>query len=116
MQVQPCAEMRTHAAKWAQLCRRARYPGHGLAVVPEVAFLHDKPVGPETEQRHPGQILAAVGGDPMGELARVMAAVRRFAVWLMPAGRRDWARRSGPGRTRCRRLHPVRVNAVNMRG
>ena len=52
----------------------------------------------------------------MGELARVMAAVRRFAVWLVPAGRRDWARRSGPGRTRCRRLHPVRVNAVNMRG
>jgi hypothetical protein len=28
-------------------------------VVPEVAFLQDKPVGPETEQRHPGQILAA---------------------------------------------------------
>jgi hypothetical protein len=27
----------------------------------------------------------------MGELARVMAAVRRFAVWLLPAGRRDWA-------------------------
>jgi hypothetical protein len=27
----------------------------------------------------------------MGELARVMAAVRRFAVWLMPAGRRGWA-------------------------
>jgi hypothetical protein len=27
----------------------------------------------------------------MGELARVMAAVRSFAVWLMPAGRRDWA-------------------------
>jgi len=52
----------------------------------------------------------------MGELARVMAAVRRFAVWLMPAGRRDWARRSGPRHTRCRRLHPVRVNAVNMRG
>ena len=25
-----------------------------------------------------------------GELARVMAAVRRFAVWLLPAGRRDW--------------------------
>ena len=85
-------------------------------MVPEVAFLHDKPVGPETEQRHPGEILAAVGVDPMGELARVMVAVRRFAVWLMPAGRRDWAGRSGPRRTRCRRLHPVRVNAVNMRG
>jgi hypothetical protein len=53
-----------HAAKWAQLCRRASYPGDGLAVVPEVAFLHDKPVGPETEQRHPGQILAAVGVIP----------------------------------------------------
>ena len=52
------------AAKWAQLCRRASYPGDGLAVVPEVAFLHDKPVGPETEQRHPGQILAAVGVIP----------------------------------------------------
>lgn len=26
-------------------------------MVPEVAFLHDKPVGPETEQRYPGQIL-----------------------------------------------------------
>ena len=49
------------SSKWAQLCRRASYPGDGLAVVPEVAFLHDKPVGPETEQRHPGQVLAAVG-------------------------------------------------------
>jgi hypothetical protein len=52
------------AAKWAQLCRRASYPGDGLAVVPEVAFLHDKPVGPETEQRRPGPILAAVGVIP----------------------------------------------------
>ena len=32
------------------------------AVVPEVAFLHDKPVGPETEQRHPGQILRTAIG------------------------------------------------------
>jgi hypothetical protein len=52
----------------------------------------------------------------MGELARVMAAVRCFAVWLMRAGRLDWARRSGLGRTRCRRLHPVGVSAVSMRG
>jgi len=29
-------------------------------VVPEVAFLHDKAVGPETEQRHPCQILIGV--------------------------------------------------------
>jgi hypothetical protein len=33
-------------------------------VVPEVAFLHDKPVGPETEQRHPSQILIAAIGQP----------------------------------------------------
>jgi len=52
------------AAKWAQLCGKASYPGDGLAVVPEVAFLHDKPVGPETEQRRPGPILAAVGVIP----------------------------------------------------
>jgi hypothetical protein len=56
--------MHVSAAKWAQLCRRASYPGDGLAVVPEVVFLHDKPVGPEMEQRHPGQILAAVGVIP----------------------------------------------------
>jgi len=29
------------------------------AVVPEVAFLRDKPVGPKTEQRHPRQILGS---------------------------------------------------------
>ena len=34
-------------------------PENASAVVPEVAFLHDKPVGSETEQRHPCQILGA---------------------------------------------------------
>jgi hypothetical protein len=34
------------------------------AVVPEVAFLHDKPVGPKTEQRHPCQILGAAIRQP----------------------------------------------------
>ena len=33
--------------------------GDASAVVPEVAFLHDKPVGPKTEQRHPRQILGS---------------------------------------------------------
>jgi len=33
-------------------------------VVPEVAFLHDKPVRPETEQRHPSQILGAAVRQP----------------------------------------------------
>jgi hypothetical protein len=31
------------------------------------------------------------GGDPVGKATQVMAAGRRFAVWLLPAGRRDWA-------------------------
>lgn len=26
----------------------------------------------------------------MSKLTQVMAAARRFAVWLLPAGRRDW--------------------------
>ena len=30
------------------------------------------------------------GGDPVSKLTQVMAAPRRFAVWLLPAGRRDW--------------------------
>ena len=30
------------------------------------------------------------GGDPVSKLTQVMAAARRFAVWLLPAGRRDW--------------------------
>jgi len=38
----------------------------------------------------------------MGELARVMAAVRRFAVWLMPAGR------PGPGEAVWAGAHEVR--------
>jgi len=33
----------------------------------------------------------AVGGDPVGKLTQVMVAVMRCAVWLLPAGRRDWA-------------------------
>jgi hypothetical protein len=33
-------------------------------VVPEVALLHDKPVGPETEQRYLGQIVGAAIGQP----------------------------------------------------
>ena len=33
-------------------------------MVPEVAFLHDKPVGPKTEQRHPRQILGAAISQP----------------------------------------------------
>jgi hypothetical protein len=33
-------------------------------VVPEVALLHDEPVGPETEQRHSRQILGAAIGQP----------------------------------------------------
>jgi hypothetical protein len=34
------------------------------ALVPEVAFLHDQPVSPKTEQRHPGQILVTAVGQP----------------------------------------------------
>jgi hypothetical protein len=30
------------------------------------------------------------GGDPVSKLTQVMAAAGRFAVWLLPAGRRDW--------------------------
>ena len=37
--------------------RQDQPPEDASAVVPEVAFLHDKPVGPETEQRHACQIL-----------------------------------------------------------
>jgi hypothetical protein len=33
-------------------------------VVPEVAFLQGKPVGPETEQRHPCQILSTAIRQP----------------------------------------------------
>lgn len=39
-------------------------PEDASAVVPEVAFLHDKPVGPKTEQRPPCQILIAAVGQP----------------------------------------------------
>jgi hypothetical protein len=36
-------------------------PEDASAVVPEVALLHDKPIGPKTEQRHPCQtFLAAI--------------------------------------------------------
>ena len=33
-------------------------------MVPEVAFLHDKPVGPKTEQRQPCEILGAAVRQP----------------------------------------------------
>src|SRR5215467_8817809 len=39
--------------------RRSGRAADASAVVPEVAFLDHKPVSPETEQRHPCQILAA---------------------------------------------------------
>jgi hypothetical protein len=65
MHVQPVRKRPVVAAKWARLCSRDQppedaSPEDASAVVPEVAFLHDKPVGPETEQRHPSQILIAL--------------------------------------------------------
>ena len=42
---------------WAQ-------PQKVSALVPEVAFLHDEAIGPETQQCHSGQILRATIGQP----------------------------------------------------
>ena len=90
-----CADRRTENARF---CRKVgatlqqdQSPEDASAVVPEVAFLHDKPVGPKTEQRHAFQILGAAIHQPglrtpgHGSLITVdnrhaKPAVRRFLL------------------------------------
>jgi len=51
--------MYSRSRKVGATLQQGQPSGDGLAVVPEVTFLHDKPTDPETEQRHPSQFLVA---------------------------------------------------------